>query len=238
MPGRNVQRYLVAFPHQRDGAADGRLGCHVADHRAVGRPGKPAVGHQRHVVSESLADERPCNAEHLLHSGTTFGPLVANDDNIAWLDLAALDSPEGRRFLVEHPGRAPEHPLLVAGYLDDRAVRGQVAPQNRQAPCRTSRGIHLADDGLVVGCLDPLQVLGQGLARDRHRIAVEQARSQQPLHHQCYTAIAREVGHNVATRWLHVGNIGSAAADPVKVLDAQGHPGFPSDGQQVQHHVG
>ena len=67
--------------------------------------------------------------QHLLHAGTTCGPLVANDDDIARLDLFLEDDGHGLLLGLHHAGRAGEGPQLFlhAGGLDDGTVGGEVA---------------------------------------------------------------------------------------------------------------
>ena len=210
----------------------------MAHHRAVAGAGEAPVGDQRHVVAQALADDGGGYRQHLLHSRAALGAFVADDYYVSGLDLAALDGPEGGSLLVEYAGGATVHLLLVAGHLDDRAVRGQVAAQDGQAARRAARRVNLRDYGLVVHHGYAFQVLGHGLAGDRHGVPVEQARVEQPLHHQRDAAVAGQVGHHVAARGLHVGDVGGAGADALEVLQAQRHPGLVGDGQQVQDDVG
>ena len=51
-----------------DRAAAGRLGRDVADHQAVRRAREAAVGDQRDLVAEPLADERRGDVQHLAHA--------------------------------------------------------------------------------------------------------------------------------------------------------------------------
>ena len=67
---------------------------------------------------------------------------------------------------------------------------------------------------------------------------MEEAGGQQALHHQGDAAVAREVGHHVASGRFHVGDVRGAGADPLEVLQRQRHLRFPGHGQQVQHDVG
>ena len=66
----------------------GRLGGDVADHQAAGRAGEAAVGDQRDALAEALADDRRRHLEHLPHAGAAGRALVADDDDVARVDLA------------------------------------------------------------------------------------------------------------------------------------------------------
>ena len=155
----------------------------MADHRAVAGAGKAAVGDQSDFLSEALADDGAGYGQHFLHSGAAFGAFVSDDYDVAGLDFAVLDGAESGGFLVEHPRRAAVDPLLVAGYLDDRAIGRQVAAEDRQSPGGTARGVYRGDHRLVVDYGYALQVLGQGAAGDGHGVAVEQAGGEEALHH-------------------------------------------------------
>ena len=64
----------VAVAHERDRPAAERLRRDVADHQPVRRAGEAAVGDQRHLVAEALADERRRDVQHLAHAGAAGGP--------------------------------------------------------------------------------------------------------------------------------------------------------------------
>ena len=60
-----------------------RLGRDVPGHQAVGRAGEAAVGEQRDLLAEALADERGGDVEHLPHPGAARWALVADHDDVA-----------------------------------------------------------------------------------------------------------------------------------------------------------
>ena len=204
----------------------------------MGGAGEPAVGNQGHRVAQALADQRAGYRQHFPHAGTALGALVADDDDVALVNLAALDGLEGGFFLFEYPGGTLIDLFLVAGHLDDRAIGGQVAAQDGQAARGTAGIIGPVDYCLVVDGGHIGHVLGQGPAGNGHGVAVEQAGLQHSLGHQGNAAVAVQVGHNIAPAGAHVGNVGSAAADAVEVVQAQLNPRFVGDGHQVQDGVG
>ena len=79
--------------------------------------------------------------------------LVADDDDVAGLDLLGADGVVAGRLGVEHAGRAAVLAPLVAGQLDDAAVGRQRAVQDGQAAVRLERRLERADD-LLAGRLD------------------------------------------------------------------------------------
>ena len=103
----DVEDDRVAVAHGRDRAAARRLRRDVADHQAVRRAREAAVGDQRDLVAEALADERAGHVQHLAHAGAAGRALVADHDHVAGLDRARLDGGEARppRSRRRAPGR-------------------------------------------------------------------------------------------------------------------------------------
>ena len=102
----DVEHDRVAVAHRGDRAAAGRLGRDVADHQAVRRAREAAVGDQRDLVAEALADERGGDVQHLAHAGAAGRALVADHDHVAGLDRARLDRREAVLLGVEDARRA------------------------------------------------------------------------------------------------------------------------------------
>ena len=96
----------VAFAHRRDRTAVERFRRHVRDHEAVGRAAEAAVGHQRHAVRKSRADDRAGHAEHLAHARSAARTFVADDHDVAGLDLPVASPPPWRplRVRIRAPG--------------------------------------------------------------------------------------------------------------------------------------
>src|SRR5204862_1049405 len=72
----------VAVPEWGDRSTPRGLGCHMADHEPVGRPGEAAVGNERDQITQAFPDQGAGHAEHLAHPGAADGALVANHDNV------------------------------------------------------------------------------------------------------------------------------------------------------------
>jgi len=94
------------------------------------------------------------------------------------------------------------------------------------------------DLAVRVGRGNVVQVLGDGLAGDGERVAVQQARVEQRLHHDRDTAGGVDVGHDVAAERLDVGQMRNLVADAVEVIEAQLDLRLVRDGQQMQHGIG
>ncbi len=125
----------------------------MAGHEAVRGPGEAPVGDQRHRLPQPLADERGGDGEHLAHAGSARGPLAADHDHVAGLDLAGEHGRHRRLLALEHASRARVQAALVAGQLDDAAIGREVAVQDREPARRFERPGQRAHDLLALGLL-------------------------------------------------------------------------------------
>ena len=223
---------------QPDGSAHHCFGGNVAHHRPVGSAGKPSVGYQGDAVTKTLTDESAGNGKHFPHSRAAFWPLVADDNNVAFYDFAALYSLEREFLLLEHPGGSFVYAFLMTGDLDDSAVGSQVAAQDRQSAGGTARLVGVVDDRLVLDDGRIVDIFGQSLSVYGHCVAVEQASIEQALSDQGHPAVTTEVCHDVAAAWFHVGDVRSVAANAVEIFQRQADFGLPRNGHEVQHGVG
>ena len=62
------------------------------------------------------------------------------------------------------------------------------------------------------------EVLGEGLAGDGERVAVQEPRVEQRLHEHRDAAVAVDVVHDVLAERLHVGDVRHLVADAVEVV--------------------
>ena len=67
---------------------------------------------------------------------------------------------------------------------------------------------------------------------------MEQTSVQQGFHQHGETAIAVDIVHHVATKWLHISNVGNLVANAVEVRKRQGDLCFVGNRQKVQNNVG
>ena len=120
---------MSPFFNKADGAADGGFGADVADACAACAAAESAVGYEGDGFAEACTHDIACGAKHFLHTGAAFGAFVADDDDIARLDLAGEDAVAGFFLTFKDDGRAGvrEHCLCDARGFDDRAVGGEVA---------------------------------------------------------------------------------------------------------------
>src|SRR4029078_9980190 len=96
-----------------------------------------SLGDRRAACAEPLADDRLRHVQHLAHAGAARGALVADAHDVALLKRACLDRGEAVLFGVEDARGAPVMRALVARELDDAALGGEVAVEDRES----SRGL-------------------------------------------------------------------------------------------------
>src|SRR5258707_7312422 len=74
----------IAILQQGDRTTDRRLGTNMPNAEATRRTGKATVGDERNLAPHALAIERRRRRQHLAHAGTALGPLVADDEHVAF----------------------------------------------------------------------------------------------------------------------------------------------------------
>ena len=175
---------------ERDRAAVDRLGRDVADAEAVGAAGEPAVGDERGVAAAAGALHRAGDGEHLAHARAALRALVADDDDVAGLDLAGEDRLHRRRLAVEHPGRCPRSASKSMPATFTTAPFGASEPRRTAMPPTAWIGSRQRVHDLAVGRrrVEGGEVLGHRLAGDGEAVAVEQPGVEQLLHHDRHAA--------------------------------------------------
>src|SRR5690606_5745600 len=95
---------------------------------------------------------------------------------------------------------AMDHQMLAGGGgLEDRAVGGEIALENRDAAV-VGEGLFDRADDLGIPVLDVLDFGGDGLARDGERIAMELAAVEEGLEDDRQAAGVEELLHQIFAR--------------------------------------
>src|SRR5690606_32406206 len=100
--------------HEADSATLGGFWRSMADGQARRATREAAIGQQRTGFAEALRFQVARGIEHFLHAGAAAWAFVADDDNVAFLDLVGKDRLDGRVLAFKDAGRA--------GELEDRLV--------------------------------------------------------------------------------------------------------------------
>src|SRR3569832_385089 len=143
----------------------------MSDQQAGGAAGEAAGGDQGAGFAEALRLQIAGRVEHLLHARPAARSLIADDDDVAGLDLVAEDRLDGSALALEDAGRTGElqDRLVDAGGLHDAAVERQVALQHGKAAVLRERRLGRADDARFTVRVElvPAAVLTEGDLR-RH----------------------------------------------------------------------
>ena len=178
------------------------------------------------------------HGEHLPHAGPSFGPLVADYQDIARLDFVRLDGLEAVFFTIKHAsGTAMEFSFLSRDF-HDAPFWSQVSPQDHQPSTFL--------EGLSDGSNDPLSFFGtaplgfftNGTAGDGRFFSVEFSGVQKMSGHQRHSAGAVHVGSGEAPGRFEIGQHRGLAGDPVKVIQGKPHAGFLGQGDEMKDGVG
>src|SRR5690606_37212226 len=123
--------------------------------------------------AEPHADDHRSRREHFWHARAAFRPLVADDDDVAFLHLAVRDAREGYILGVEADGRSPvvaADGRIHRADLDDRAVWRQVPEQDGKAAFFAVRVVQRPDDHGIFD-LAAFHVFPDRFAGDRDAVA-------------------------------------------------------------------
>ena len=106
----------------------------MADGRAPGRTGEPAVGDEGNILVQSHTRQCRSGYQHLTHARATLGALVQDDHDVALPDLTTEDGLHRRLLALEHTGGAAMYPHLRrhGTALYNTAIAGDITKQERQ----------------------------------------------------------------------------------------------------------
>ena len=227
-----------------DRTSEERFGGYVAGHQAACCAREAAVGEQCNGLGElGNTLDGGSDSEHLAHTGPTLRAFIADDENVARIDLAGFDRSVAGVFILKDAGRALVEDALVSCDLDDCALGCEVPLHDDEATGGLQRVIPVADDGLV-RCLDgECCFLGERAAGDGDAVCVQQALLDEALSEDTRTACSLVVAGDVLAAGREVADERRALGDLVEdvhlraagvQLDAE----FIGDRNKMQHGVG
>ena len=151
-----VDHDAVAVGDERDRATVDGLGGDVADAEAVRAAGEAAVGDERAVGAAARALHRAGDRQHLAHPRAALRAFVADDDDVARLDLAREDRVHRAASSPSNTRARPSNTHLVeAGDLHHRALRRERAREDVDAALRVDRlGERVHDDAVGTGRIE------------------------------------------------------------------------------------
>ena len=106
----------------------------MSDSCASGCTGETAVGNDRNGVSQTHSEQSAGESKHLSHAGAALGAFITDNDDVARIDLAIVDSLDCRLFLIEDTCRSlvDHHLRQNACDLTDRSLLSKVAVDNSE----------------------------------------------------------------------------------------------------------
>ena len=229
----------VTLLNEGNVAASRRFGRHVTDHHAPCATRETTIGDQPHAFAQTRTNQGACGGQHFGHTRATFGTQVTQHHHIAGHDLARQNGFEGRLLVVKHAGWAGDDRILETGDLGHGAFWRQIALQDGQVPLLVHGLFDGVDDAFVGrGIGHVFQNLGNGLARDRDAVAMQQARIEQNLHHLWDAASLMQVNGQGFATGFEVAQHRRTLADALEVINAPLDTGAVGNGQEVQNCVG
>src|SRR5262249_32124745 len=152
--------------------------------------------------------------EHLGHARTAAGSFVPDDDDVASLNLAALEPAEHLLLGVVDPGGARKALALLAGDLGHGALGREVAVENLDVTGPFDRFLERRHDVLPGSeCWRLGKVPGKGSPGDGHAVAVEQPALEEIPHDGGRAADAMQVLLDVSAARFQIREVGHAVAD-------------------------
>ena len=237
-PALDVDVDDVPVAQRRQRAAHRRLGRDVPDHQTARGARESPVGDHRHRFPKAFADDGGGHLQHLPHPRPAARALVADDDGVARLDLAARHSGERVLFAIEDSRGTAVGRRRVLRDLDHRALRRQRAAQHHQAAFIPQGLGQRRHDFLTPSLAHRLAFFAQRSARDRERVAVHETALDQSLRQHPDAAGAMQLDGRKPAARLEVAQQRRAPADAIDVVDVELHADLARHRQQVQHRIG
>ena len=154
-------------------------------------------------------------------------------------DLLAFERVQHILFRVEDLGRSSENQTFFAGDFAHRPAWCEIALENTNMPRLFNRTLNRLNNVLIFRESGQIaQIFGQGLARHRQAVTMQQSFVQEVLHHCRGAADVMQIFHHVLAAGLEVGHIRHAVTHRLEVVDGEDHINSARHGDQMQHGVG
>src|SRR6266702_5430600 len=228
----------VAILQQSDRAPNGGLGPDMADAKAAGGAGEPAVGDERDLAAHALPGQSRGGLEHFPHAGTALRPLVADTDDFALAVGAVLDGLKGVLFPVEAASWTGEPQVGHSRDFHDRTFWRQIALQTDHTTGDGDRLVCRVHHILVRIPFHALEVFGDRATGDRNAVAVEKSVVEQRLHQKRYAANFKHVFGDITTTRLQIRDIRCLFEDFCHFEQVEFDAGLVRNRRQVQRSIG
>ena len=210
----------------------------MADGGAAGGTREASVRDERHAVPQARTHDGGRRIQHFTHTGAALGAFVADDDDFAGVDFAAVNGVQRIFFAVKDAGLAlmNHHVGTYGRAFYHAAFGGKVALQNGDAALFGDRIFHRVND-FGVENLGAFDVFGDRFAGDGHQIRLEEAQFGDFGHHGADAARFIEFFDVVVACRGEVAEIRRVAADFVRNGKIKLNAAFVRDRRKVQHGI-
>ena len=139
----------------------------MAGGESAGCAGEAAVGEQGYVRAEfGVGGDGGGDLQHFSHAGTALGTFVADDEDVAGVDLGGLDGGEAIFFVVKDARRAAMLDAVGGGDFHHAAFGGEVAFEDDKAAGGFDGIFKGVDDDLAGSFLGEGSFFSEGAAAD------------------------------------------------------------------------
>src|ERR1700734_1188682 len=210
----------------------------MARHQSVGGAAEATVGQQRNRGSETLAHKSRGHSQHFAHARSALGAFIADDHDIAGMNLLAGDGGHGFLFGFKNARPTTMLQALMPADFGHATFRRKISLEYYQSAGLLERSVQRRDHFLPRGfngtfALRLERQASHGFGRGMNIISV-----QQPPGQQAYAARAVHIGGHKTTGRFEIGKQGSALAHHLKIVDLQIEPSPARNAPQMQHRIG
>lgn len=232
---RDVDGDFIAVFDESDWAALHGFRRDVADAGTLAGAAEAAVGDQADFEAAARDDCR--RVEHFLHAWAAFWTFVADDDNVAVMDIAGHDGIAGFRLGVVAFcfARVRQHVRSDGRSLDNGVIRCEVAFEDGDAAFFAVRVIDAVNDIAVedFGVLDAVA----DRARNRQGVEMNQALLGELMHDSRNAAGLIEVRHMMLAGRAELRDVRRAARNLIEQRCRQVDASLMGNSREVQDRV-
>ncbi len=173
---RDVDRDQISFFDQTDLSARCSFRSHMTDGRAPAGTRKTSICDQRYGLIQFHSCQRAGRIEHFAHARAAFWPFIADHDDVAVMDPAAVDRFDRFFFRIKYAGRAgvDHHAFIDRTAFYDTAVRSDISEQDRDPACVRIRGFYRTDR-IFIFIKSVFYILADRFPVDCHQGSIDQA---------------------------------------------------------------
>ena len=210
----------------------------MADAAALGRTREAAVGDEGDARGEPHAADSGGRGEHLAHARTAGWALVADDHDVAGVDLSPEDRVARLLLGVEAAGgaRMGHHRGVDGRLLDDASVGGDVAVEHAQGS-DLREGVVVGSDDLAVRRTPAALKILRNRSHAGQGAGVKKTKLRQLVHDHRHAADGVQVDERAWAGRLELDQVRRAGRSRVPVVHGDGASRLHGNRGKVEHRV-